>query len=197
MDHKPDDILRLFYGVLLPPEVQQEVAALQQRLAASGVRIKWVEPENLHVTLKFLGELPALALRDLKLVGHKLAADLSPWEVQLQGLGAFPKLSRPQSLWVGVGPGLEPFTHLGKRLNEKLEQEMIAGGDTKPFHPHCTIGRVKQPHGLRELTELVQKELDFAPQAFRCDHFQLMCSKLAASGPTYEVLAEFGLGTRG
>ncbi len=197
MDRKPDDILRLFFGVLLPPDVQEEMAALQQRLAASGVRVKWVEPHNLHVTLKFLGEMQALVLRDLKLIGHKLAAEMPPWTARLQGLGAFPKLARPQTLWVGLGEGEEPMAHLGKRLNQKLEHEMIAAMDAKPFRPHCTLGRVKQETRLRGLIDLVHRETEFASQPFRCDHFELMCSTLSAAGPTYEVLAEFGLGTRG
>jgi 2'-5' RNA ligase len=197
MDPQPDDILRLFYGVLLPAPVQQEIAALQRRLAGSGVRVKWVEPENLHVTLKFLGELPGLAVPDLKLLGHKLAAEMPPWEVQMQGLGAFPKLSRPQTLWLSLGQGLESFAHLGKRLNQKLEDEMIAGGDTKALHPHCTLGRVRQDGGLRNLVELMQKDLDFTSQAFQCDCFQLMCSKLEPTGPTYQVVVEFHLERRG
>jgi len=197
MDPMPDEILRLFYGVMLPAPVQQEIAALQQRLAGSGVRIKWVEPENLHVTLKFLGELPAQAARDLKLLGHKLAAEVSPWDVQVQGLSAFPKVSRPQTLWLGIGQGLEAFAHLGKLLNRKLEDEMIAGGDAKPFHPHCTLGRVRQDGGLSRLVELMHQDLDFTSQAFGCDRFQLMCSKLERTGPTYRVLGEFHLGRRG
>jgi RNA 2',3'-cyclic 3'-phosphodiesterase len=197
MDHRPDDILRLFYGVLLPADVQQQVAGLQRRLAAADARVKWVEPENLHLTLRFLGEQPALVLRDLKLLGHKLASECAPWEAQLQSLGAFPKLSRPQTLYVGMGAGLEPLTHLGARLNHKLEHEMIVSADDKPFHPHCTIGRVKQEKGLRGLVDLIQQDLGFATASFRCDHFQLLSSKLAASGPTYEILGEFGLGARG
>jgi 2'-5' RNA ligase len=197
MDPRPDEILRLFYGVLLPPAVQQEAAALQERLAAPGVRVKWVEPHNLHVTLRFLGEQPALALRDLKLLGHKLAAESSPWQAQLQGLGAFPKLSQPQTLWLGVGEGLEPLNFLGQRLNRMLEDEMIVGGDAKPFHPHCTVGRVKQERGLKPLADRLQQETGFVSQPFTCDCFQLMSSKLGPQGPTYDVLAEFHLGRRG
>lgn len=194
MDHRPDDILRLFFGVMLPPDVQHELAVLQQRLAGTDVRVKWVEPENLHVTVRFLGALPALVLRDLKLLAHKLATELTPWELQLRGLGAFPRLARPQALWVAVGPGAEPCAHLAKRLNRQLEEAMIVGGDNKPFHPHCTIARVKQERGLHELIALVEQEAGFTASAFRCEAFQLLCSTLGPAGPTYEVLGEFHLG---
>lgn len=197
MEPKPDDMLRLFFGVLLPPEVRQDVAALQERLAQSKTRVKWVEPENLHVTLRFLGELPAMVLRDLKLLGHKLAAESAPWELQLNGLGAFPKLRQPQVLWLGVGHGAEPLTHLGRCLNQKLEDGLIVARDPKAFHPHCTLGRVKQERGLRELIDLVQQDAGYSSVAFSCDHYQLLCSKLGPSGPEYEMLAEFKLGRRG
>lgn len=194
MERKPDDVVRLFYGILLPAPAREAVVGLQERLAVPQTRVKWVEPENLHLTLRFLGEMPSLVLRDLKLLGHKLAAEVPPWEMQLQGLGAFPKLKQPQALWVGVGEGSEPLSHLARRLNGLLEDEMIAGGDRKPFHPHCTVGRVKQPQGVRPLIEAMQHEAGFTCESFRCEHFQLMCSTLTETGPQYEVAAEFKLG---
>ena len=195
MARDSDRVLRLFYGILLPAPIQQEVASLQERLRPCGAKVKWVAPENLHLTLNFLGEVAALALPDLKLAGAKVAAEMPAWDARLQGLGAFPKLKQPRTLWVGASEGAEPMAHLAGQLAHLLvEEALVACDDRKPFHAHCTFGRVKAPQGVQALVKLMEQENKFTASPFRCDQFQLMASELEASGPRYTVLASFSLG---
>ncbi|HEX2988868.1 MAG TPA: RNA 2',3'-cyclic phosphodiesterase, partial [Chloroflexota bacterium] len=120
----------------------------------SRVKVKWVERENLHITLKFLGATPALMVPDLREVGEALAAELEPFELQLRGVGAFPKLSRPQTIVVKTGTGADELTVLAKLLHQRLAEEaLLVENDKKPFVPHCTLGRVRQESGLGRLVE--------------------------------------------
>ncbi|MEI6500738.1 MAG: RNA 2',3'-cyclic phosphodiesterase, partial [Armatimonadota bacterium] len=97
--------LRLFFGLKLTDEVRPQVVELQGRLRGCGARVKWVEPENLHFTLRFLGEMPVLMVRDLKSIGKHVAAEMHPWNLRLQGLKAFPKVDAPQTIYAGATPG--------------------------------------------------------------------------------------------
>ncbi|MEN6644476.1 MAG: RNA 2',3'-cyclic phosphodiesterase [Armatimonadia bacterium] len=188
----PEESWRLFFAVKVPEAIVAEVAALQERLQASGVKVKWVEPYNLHFTLKFLGATPAPMARDLKAVGERLARECEPFAVQLQGVGAFPKASHPQTVWVGVGQGQEQLGKLARKLHHALEDEaLLLEANGKPFVPHCTIGRVKQERGLGLLSEALVREEEFASQSFWCEAFGLYRSDLKAEGPVYTEVGLF------
>jgi len=188
----PEESWRLFFAVRVPERIVAELAALQERLQVSGVKVKWVEPHNLHFTLKFLGATPARMARDLKAVGLRLAHECEPFAVQLQGVGAFPKVTRPQTLWVGVGQGQEQLGKLARKLHQALEDEaLLLEPNGKPFVPHCTIGRVKQEAGLGALSEALVQEEEFATASFACDSFGLYRSELEAGGPVYTEVGVF------
>lgn len=188
----PEESWRLFFAVKVPEALSTELAALQARLQCSGVKVKWVEPHNLHFTLKFLGATPARMSRDLKAVGQRLAHECEPFAVQLQGVGAFPKVSRPQTVWVGVGQGQEQLGKLARKLHKALEDEaLLLEPDGKPFVPHCTIGRVKQEWGLGALSEALVQEEEFATPTFPCEAFGLYRSELKAEGPVYTEVGLF------
>lgn len=190
-----DTVLRLFYGILLPPQIQRELAGLQERLAQSGARVKWVEPDNLHITLVFLGELPAIALHDLKLAGAKVGAETSAWDLNLRGVGAFPKLRQPHTLWAGVGEGAEGVAHLAGQLAHMLVEEALAAcDDRKPFHAHCTLGRVKPQRNVQPLVTQMQQESGFTAGPVCCDQFELLASELSEAGPKYTLIGSFALG---
>lgn len=187
----PEASLRLFFGLKLTDEVRPQVVELQQRLRGTGVKVKWVEPENLHFTLRFLGEMPALMVRDLKGIGKHVAAEIHPWSLTLQGLEAFPRASQPQTIFAGVGEGAEQLTRLARKLSRALEDAAIAEPDTKPFVAHCTLGRVKQERALEPLVAAMEAEEAFGAGPMTCHSFSLLVSQLAASGPVYTEIANF------
>ena len=105
-------MIRAFLAVELPEPLRREVAAFQSELRSSGADVKWVEAENLHLTLKFLGKIETAQAASLK---ERLSAGLkgvSPFTVRLEGIGAFPKTTFPRVLWVGVGEGKERLVEL-------------------------------------------------------------------------------------
>jgi len=194
MAFDPDASLRLFFGLKLTDEVRPQVVELQQRLRDAGGKVKWVEPENLHFTLRFLGDMPALMVRDLKGIGKRVATEVHPWSLTLQGVGAFPKVRHPQTIFAGVGDGATPLTRLAQKLSRALEDCAIIEADRKPFVAHCTLGRVKPERGLGGLVAALEAEANFTAGPMTCSSFSLLFSALTESGPHYTEIASFAFG---
>jgi 2'-5' RNA ligase len=191
MDFDPNGTLRLFFGLKLTDDLLPEVVALQERLAAGRVKVKWVVPQNLHFTLKFLGEMPALVVPELKRIGEQVAAQRHPWALTLRGVGAFPKLRHPQAIYAAAGDGAEELVRLAETLSRALAECAIAPEEKKPFVAHCTVGRVKQERGTGGLVAALEAEMGFVAGPMQCTQFALLSSTLTPAGPVYAEVAEF------
>ena len=174
--------MRLFIAVNLPSPAARSVSELVARLRPQVTGVKWVDPGLMHFTLKFLGETEPSRLAQIQAALAQVQA--TPFEVQLEGAGAFPNPGRPRVLWVGVKDGAEPLT----RLAEKIEDCLDGPGEDRPFKPHLTIGRAKRPTRQPNL-QLPQDKL----AKFRVESFELIRSQLTPAGPKYHVLSSFGL----
>lgn len=154
--------------------------------------VRWVPPENVHLTLKFLGEVPDERVPDLAPAVDGVAAGLAAFDMVITDFGAFPSLRRPQVVWVGV----ELSPTLGA-LQMGIEDAMARLGfpkEKRPFHPHLTLGRAHKRASaadFRGLAELVE-QLAYS-DSFRVGSVDVMKSRLAPSGAQYEVVhsAEF------
>lgn len=195
MNSASDANLRLFFGLKLTDEVRPQVVALQQRLQQTDVRVKWVEPENLHFTLKFLGWMSASAVPDLVTVARQVAARTMPWSLKLHGVGAFPKLRSPQVIYAAATEGAEQLTALATDLIQSLAERSIGEAETKPFVPHCTLGRVKQTRGTAALAPVLEAEAAFEAGPMACRCFSLLMSDLRRSGPIYTEIEIFTFGS--
>ena len=193
----PDDCLRLFFAVVLPPELQEAVGGLQERLRDVRAEVTWVAAHNLHFTIKFIGHVPARMVRDLRQAAATVAVECEPHTVEVAGVGAFPSLKRPQTIWVGVGEGAPALSALAAHLIRALDEGALVPRDARPFRPHCTIGRARNPKDAARLAEALGREAGFAAGRMTCDSFQLMSSELKPSGPTYTRIATFPLRARG
>ncbi|MCA9832945.1 MAG: RNA 2',3'-cyclic phosphodiesterase [Thermomicrobiales bacterium] len=200
----PDTPWRCFIAVPLPDAVRQQIRACVDQLARTDLPIRWVDPENGHLTLHFLGELePEMA----ELLRMTLRAATSPHEafdLRTAEPGAFPNMRRPRVLWLGLwGPAhrLEAlYNDLGDFLDDfGLEIEEA------PFHPHITLGRVRDTEGVKvgDLPEQIRtvfaalEETGLAgkehPVPFPVTEVHLIRSYLEQDGPRYEVLAKYDL----
>lgn len=149
----------------------------------------WVKPGNIHLTLKFLGEMPASKLVPVSHVCSRLAHNrrLVPFEVS--GVGCFPSRKNPRVLWVG----LDKVPELLRQLHAELEQNLQQLGfpvEEKPFSPHLTIGRLRTPHKGEWLANSLT-ESDFAREKIEAKEIVLMKSELHSGGSIYTPLQRF------
>ncbi len=181
--------MRVFIALEVPQDVQQRIASLIEVLAASHADVGWVRPEQLHVTMKFLGELSEEQRAATEALIRRVAAGQVPFIVGLRALGAFPSLRAPRVLWVGIDTGQDEVV----RLAETLEREGSALGwpvEARPFSAHVTIGRVRSFRGREALLREAERLHWQPPAPWQVRALTLYQSLLSPSGASYRVLAE-------
>jgi len=180
--------MRTFIAVEIGQDVRGKAAALIQRLAATEAKVKWVEPENLHFTMKFLGEIDPREIPAVCDSLSKSVTGLVSFEIEALGAGAFPTPERPRTLWLGVGEGSEQMVALHGAIENGLA-ELGFRTEGRRFRPHLTLGRVRNsPLGIRELGDLVQANAGFPAGRTIVDAVVLFSSELDRRGAHYEPL---------
>lgn len=182
--------VRSFVAILLNEEVRGALAAEIARLRPLGPRVSWVAPPNLHLTLKFLGEVPPAALEEVTDALTEAVAGTTPFSLHFYGLGAFPEMARPRVLWVDVAEGGQAAQALQARVEAALTRRGFAR-EERPFSPHLTLGRVREPRGLAALQQAMARDArtDFGRLEVRA--LSLMRSDLSPAGSRYTELAAF------
>jgi 2'-5' RNA ligase len=186
--------LRTFIAVEISPEVRSSALRLIERLRASQAKVKWIEAENLHFTLKFLGDVAAEQINDVCRAVEEAASPFTPFELVTKGCGAFPSPARPRTVWLGVEEGSEPMELLVQAIERTLEQLGFAR-EHRRFTPHLTLGRVREgpAAGLMQLAELIAKHADFDAGSMIVDEVTVFSSTLGRGGSKYEALARIDL----
>lgn len=181
--------MRTFIAIDLIDENKSALTKLQDELKQARADVKWVEPVNIHLTLKFLGEVTDEYVGKVKEALDKTAAGFKPFEISLSGIGAFPELDYARVIWVGVEKGKEETEEVARRLEDELEKFGFAK-DERPFTAHLTIGRVrtgKNKEALKEKINLLNaKPYPLNPQTI--SQIVLYQSKLTPNGPIYTPL---------
>ncbi len=182
--------MRIFLAVFPPPGTQRLVRGAIDSLRRPGDGVSWVKRDNLHYTLRFLGEIGPDGLRRAGEAAAEAAGGVPAFEVALGAAGAFPDPSRARVLWFGLSEGEAPFVALAKRLEAALERRGFER-ERRGFTPHLTIGRVREPGaGLGERLARVAP-LGAEPAArFRVGSITVVQSQLDPAGSIYRVVAE-------
>uniref|UniRef100_A0A7C1T158 RNA 2',3'-cyclic phosphodiesterase n=1 Tax=Thermofilum pendens TaxID=2269 RepID=A0A7C1T158_THEPE len=187
-------LLRVFIAVKVDePSLVARVKQLQEDLERAGLRAKYVEPENLHITLRFVGEIPA---EKVGLLRQKLReVCYRKFSMLIKGAGAFPNLSRPRVLWLGVDEGAAELSQLAgfiSRIVDSLRLGSPSGSSEETFTPHLTIARLKAPPPpeARRIVESLAEAV-FGQQYV--DSFYLFKSDLTPRGPIYTVIERYAL----
>ncbi len=182
--------MRTFIAIELPKEIKTSLSRLQEQLKRTGADVRWVEPGNIHLTLKFLGEIDTEHLEKINLILEQTARKHTPFKTNISSLGAFPKIGFPRVIWVGIRQGDEETKKIAGYLEEEIEKIGIAK-ENKAFSSHITIGRVRSQKSkeklIRELNNLAGY---FGKEnlAFTIKKITLFKSNLSPKGPTYEIL---------
>ncbi|MDD5093745.1 MAG: RNA 2',3'-cyclic phosphodiesterase [Dehalococcoidia bacterium] len=188
--------IRAFIALELPKEVKAVLSRLLSQLRAGQERaVKWVDPDGIHLTLKFLGNIPGEKVSAIAEAMKETASEVQPYTLALQELGAFPNLRSPRVVWIGVGGEVSRIATIQKQIDQALAHLGFAP-ETKEFSPHLTLGRVRDQATSRERSDL-GRLLDATKTkeqiAFEVDRIHLMKSTLTPGGPIYNCLASISL----
>jgi len=185
--------MRLFVAVDLPPDVRHRLGGIQEEMRQRAPAIRWVRPEAIHLTLKFLGEAEPAQRGPIGAALRPAAGAVPPFTLQAQGVGAFPETGVPRVIWVGLAGELASAARLREAVEEAMERCGFAR-DPRPFTPHLTIGRIRegrQPVDWRMAMSGAAGATAGEVPVTECILFR---SHLDAGGARYEPLARFPLG---
>lgn len=177
-------------------EVGEPVAsrafACQKELQGTGAGVKWVDPRQYHVTLKFLGDVQEALLPRIEAALGRAALGQGPFDLEFGGIGAFPRVQSPSVIWAGCGSGAETLANLAARV----EAEMAAIGfapEPRPFSPHLTLGRARERGPAPALTAAIKRSASSQFGKITVDRILLMKSVLTPGGPIYSLLKSVNL----
>ncbi len=179
--------LRTFIALELPQNVLSFLESLQSNLRQDGVDIRWVPPQNIHLTLKFLGDIPIEICPEIEAVLDEAGQGTAPMDLCVKGLGVFPGMKNPRVLWAGLGGETMALIDFQKRLECCLATLGIKK-EKRSFKAHLTIGRMKHKVQPARLSAAIQKSMTFAPLSFRAEHLVFFRSELKPSGAVYTRL---------
>lgn len=183
---------RSFIAVEASEKIRNSLISVQKELEDTGADLKLVEPENIHLTLRFLGNISENRLEIVKDLTHEVTT-IDSFELRGEGLGVFPKPSFIRVVWAGVSKGADELTLLRKKLDKKLAEINQSPAD-KEFTPHYTIARVKSGKAKDKLYSLVRDKSDRRWGAAEVNELKLKKSELTSGGPVYTTLETFELG---
>ena len=183
--------MRAFVALEVSGEVADALLGFQNELAATGADVKLVERENLHINLKFLGEISGAQAAEAMTRLEKISAKDS--RIDVQGAGAFPALSRPRVVWAGVASDKDARVGLIAQQVLHLLLE-IGERDDRPFRPHITLGRVRSFRNVGELSRLLKENSERRFGTMSLSEVKLKSSVLTPAGPVYKDLGVYGLG---
>jgi 2'-5' RNA ligase len=181
--------MRTFIAVEVPEGIRKVVHDVVPTETKKGLPIKWVAFQNLHITLKFLGEIDENMKVEMGPVVAGVCRKYKPFQVRLQGLGCFPGPKNPRVLWVGVGEGSTQLCDLAAELENGLAP--LGFKEEKRFHPHLTIGRIKK---FCKVDDILARNI--STDTFGVDSVMLFRSILKPEGPVYEELERFAFDER-
>jgi 2'-5' RNA ligase len=190
------DRIRAFIAVNIPNEIRDGLADMRRQLKRSGADARWVKPNNIHLTLRFLGNDVPVQIADA--IGESLRDSLAPIErfgITVRGLGAFPNVAKPRVVWIGIEPLDGPLQELHGAVEDAVEKAGWPRED-RPFNPHLTLGRIKSQSHVGKLRQTLEKEINAAIGHMVVDSVALIRSELTPNGPVYETLTTVALKPR-
>lgn len=184
-----EEVYRLFVAVPLWDQFRAGALSLFNELSRNRWPLRWVKPENWHLTLQFLGDVKVDSVSHLSESLRSSIRGIAPFEIELGEVGGFPRVSKARVVWVGVKQGRDPLLELAKNVRNGC----VAGGcpgDKKPFEAHLTLARAKEePVNIQLPPEIYKASWG----THTVDHIALVRSHLQKGGPAYEVIERFSL----
>lgn len=182
---------RTFIAIELSPSIRQELSKIQNELKKSGADAKWVKPENIHLTLKFLGATPVDKIEAINQILQDISEGFQSFEITVSHLGAFPRIESARVIWLDINEGKEVLKKLAREIEEKISALGFPIED-RPFQTHITLARIRSSQNR---AALIEKLKDTKPPLLSqgVDKITFLKSTLTPQGPIYEILKEANL----
>jgi RNA 2',3'-cyclic 3'-phosphodiesterase len=181
--------MRTFIAVELPEKIIYTIGKVQEKIKSHGLKIRWVRPENVHLTLKFLGDIKAADTEKVARAVSESVTGYAPISLAIKGIGVFPGIKGPRVLWLGISKRLDLLTALQKTLDEKLGK-MDFPKERRPFRGHLTIGRIKAKIDSKTLNDVLKEFIGFESEPFLASRIILYKSDLKPQGAVYTKIME-------
>ena len=182
------EMIRAFIAFDISEElVLKRLLHVQNTLTKTGADLRLVKPTNIHITLRFLGNIPAAMINPIHEEMKKVFS--TPFEVEIRGIGAFPNLRRIRVVWAGIQRGANELRDISNQLEPKL-RKLGFRPDPKGFSPHLTIARVKSGRHRAELVRCIEELIDYQFGIVKAECLRLKRSVLTPRGPIYSTLRE-------
>ncbi len=187
------ETIRTFIAFCLPVDIQNYLGSLISEFKKTAADVKWVRPENIHLTLKFLGEQDNKRIKAIKQIIDETAVNYMAFSLELAGVGGFPTLEAPRVIWMGIAMGDKETRAIAEELDEKISRLGIPK-ESRPFSSHITIGRVRSPLNRQTLVSAIKNcAIEEKKLKFAVERITLYKSTLTSQGPIYEVIHEASL----
>jgi 2'-5' RNA ligase len=184
--------MRTFVALDLPDDIIDHAAGLQAALQARGLRLRWVRPQNLHLTLRFLGDILRQNAAAVGQALERASRGTPPLQLTVQGLGAFPGVKRPRVLWIGLGGQVDLLQALYGRLEDQLSDLGFAR-EQRGFKAHLTLARFKPGRTVYNLLPAIEALGGYDPKPFSARRLVLYQSDLRPQGAVYTALSDVWL----
>ena len=179
--------MRLFIAIEIPAEIKREISNVQERLRGAGADASWTKPDGIHLTMKFLGEVPEAKVPDIMQGLRQAAQSEGPLRLEMKGIGAFPNTKNARIVWIGLAGNIEQLM----RLQGAIEDAMAGLGmprEERIFTPHLTLGRIRNIRSRSAWLAAFEKLKDIGLPGFDAAVLSLMKSELKPSGAEYTAL---------
>jgi 2'-5' RNA ligase len=182
--------IRSFIAIEIPSDVRRFLSDLISQLKRTGADVKWVRPESIHLTLKFLGNVRADLIPQIAATIAPAFVDFAPAAVSASGVGVFPGMRRPRVVWAGVTDPGGRLAGLASNIENRLEP-LGFEREQRSFNPHLTLGRVNSGRGASELADTITRLADAQGPSFTAEHAVLFQSVLTPAGAVYTPWSRF------
>ncbi|NLB89145.1 MAG: RNA 2',3'-cyclic phosphodiesterase [Syntrophomonadaceae bacterium] len=184
--------MRTFIAIPIPQDIREMAADVRNSLEKTGADVKWVEEENYHITLKFLGDIDQQIANNIYIHLNSISENYHSFVLKVRGIGFFPNANQPRVIWLGVNGELEKANLLGERIDAHLTEEGFEPERKRSFH--LTLGRIRSKRGQKELLDETNKlNKIIKSRSFLVNKIDFMESRLTPQGPNYILHKSFWL----
>jgi len=186
-------LIRSFLAIELPKPILRKIEEVQGDLRLTHADVRWVNPEKIHLTLKFFGDIEESRIDSIFKSIEEPIRNTLPFSIKVRGVGAFPQTKNPRVIWMGLVEEREALASLQKQIETQLEKVGFQPED-RSFHPHLTLGRMRSSRGKGDLVGRIEKHKEEEFGDLQVERVVLFKSDLKPTGPIYTPLGDVKLG---